>query len=143
MKKSGGETTANFANNGKGKLVGDVTVHFNKDALDSDSSQALVAHEGSHIDDYKTVGQRSNLNEEFDAHKVQSLFLEAQFPEGTRNFTAKDGTKYPIWNPSWEGPDKETLRSNAIKDWLAVPDGYNLKPPKPKAPKATPKRRKS
>jgi len=46
-------------------------------------------------------------------------------------FEANDGTEYDIWNPSWEGPDKETLRSKAIKDWLAVPKkngGYGLKP---------------
>jgi hypothetical protein len=55
---------------------------------------------------------------------------------------------YYIWNPSWEGPDKETLRSNAIKDFLAVPKAqggfYELTPPpKPKPQRPAPGRRRN
>lgn len=145
-KGDGGRTTGTFADNGKGKLIGNVTVHFNKDALDDDASQALVAHEGSHVDDYKTVGQRSEFAEEFDAHTVQSIFLEAQGAERGGYSNKPENKYYPFWEPSWEGPDKATLRSNAIKDWLAVPTakgGYGLTPPKPKPPRATPKRRRN
>jgi RHS repeat-associated protein len=134
---NGAKTSGTFDNKTK-KLVGNVTVRFDKDALDSDSSQALVAHEGSHVNDYKTVGLRADYIEEYDAHQVQSLFVEAQYPESSYHFTAKDGTKYDIWNKSWEGVDKETLRSKAINDWLAVPKtngGYGLKPPPPPKPK--------
>jgi len=152
LKGSGGETSASFDNK-TGKLVGNVTVRFNANALDSDSSQALVAHEGSHVDDYKTVGNRNDFFEELDAYTVQSIFLEAQFPNQRRVFTVTSPgkppkeTEYDIWNPSWEGPDKETLRSNAIKDYLAVPikqgGKYELTPPKPKPTRATPNRRKN
>jgi hypothetical protein len=61
-----------------GKLVGGVTVHFAKDALDNEASQGLVAHEGSHVYDDKTVGRRNKFDFEFDAHETQSPFLEAQ-----------------------------------------------------------------
>ncbi|RMG01266.1 MAG: RHS repeat-associated core domain-containing protein, partial [Acidobacteria bacterium] len=148
LKKSGGKTTAKFDNK-TGKLVGHVTVRFNANALDSDSSQALVAHEGSHVNDFKTVGNRNDFFEEFDADTVQSIFLEAQVPDQRKFFTVttpgilRKETKYDIWNPSWEGPDKETLRSNAIKDYLAVPikqgGKYELTPPK----RAAPQRRKN
>jgi RHS repeat-associated protein len=134
---NGAKTSGTFDNKTK-KLVGNVTVRFDKNALDSDSFQALVAHEGSHVNDYKTVGLRADYIKEYDAHQVHSLFVEAQYPEGSYYFTAKDGTEYDIWNKSWEGVDKETLRSKAINDWLAVPKtngGYGLKPPPPPKPK--------
>ncbi len=84
---------------------------------------------------------------------MQSIILEAQFPDQRKFFTVTTPgilpkeTKYDIWNPSWEGPDKETLRSNAIKDYLAVPikqgGKYELTPPKPKPRRAAPQRRKN
>ena len=148
LKKSGGETSANFDNK-TGKLVENVTVHFNEKALDDNSSQALVAHEGSHVDDDKTIGRRNKFDYEFDSHTVQSLFAEAQYPNSAYVFDVtspgKPATKkspavapttksYDLWNPSWNGPDKETLRSNAIKAYLAVPKAqggkYELRPPK-------------
>ncbi|RMG01937.1 MAG: hypothetical protein D6735_11045, partial [Acidobacteria bacterium] len=131
---TGADTKATF--DGKGKLQR-ITVRFDGKALDSDSSQALVAHEGSHVDYFQTVGNiKSKYDFEFRGYEVQSLYLEAQFPDSIRNLTAKDGAKYPIWNPSWEEADKETLRSNAVRGWLAVPvkNGYGLTPPKPKPP---------
>jgi RHS repeat-associated protein len=133
----------------KGKLQR-ITVSFDGKALDSDSSQALVAHEGSHVDYFQTVGNiKSKYDFEFRGLEVQSIFLEVQFPDQRKFFTVTSPgkppkeTEYDIWNPSWEGPDKETLRSNAIKDYLAVPikqgGKYELTPPK----RAAPQRRKN
>lgn len=118
-----------------GKLVGNVTVHFNKNALDGDSSQSLVAHEGDHVHSNKALGLRGSFAKEMDAFTVESLFLEAQHPGERVVFTTTGNPPrdYDIWNPSWDGPDKATLRSNAIKDWLAVPKrqggSYELTPP--------------
>jgi len=155
-KESGAKTSASFDANGK--LTGNVVVNFNKDALGSDSSQALVAHEGSHVDGYKSVGNRSDYSEETDAHVIQSIFLEAQFPDQRRFFTVTTPgkpptkrsagvpattTEYDIWNPSWNAADKETLRSNAVKEYIGVPKSkggkYGLTPP---IPKPAPARRK-
>lgn len=142
--KERSETTGKF--DSKGKLMGNVTVHFKQGDLDAEGySQSLVAHEGKHVNDYKTVGNRNDFFEEMDGLNVQSLFLEAQSPNEGRPYPIGNPVKdYYIWNPSWKGPDKETLRSNALKDFLAVPEAqggfYELTPPKPK-PQRNPSRR--
>ena len=125
-----------------------MTVHFKQGDLDIETSQSLVAHEGSHVDDYKTLGNRSDFIEEFDAYIVTSLFIEAQYPKDKISYPIGDPPqKYDIWNPSWEGPDKETLRSNAVKEYLAIPEAkggsYELTPPKLKPQRITPKRRRN
>lgn len=151
-KKSGANTTGTFADNGKGKLIS-ITVHFNANELDSESSQALVGHEGNHVDYFQTVGNiKSRYDFEFRAHEVQSLLVEAQYPDSSYYLSSSGDIKkkiepknYDIWNSSWEGPDRETLRRNAINEWLAVPTsqgGYGLKPPPPPKPKQTRQRRK-
>ncbi len=136
----GATTRGTFADKGKGKLK-IITVSFDEKALDSDSSQSLVAHEGDHVDYFQTKGNNTSekYSFEFRGHYVDSLFSEAQYSDSSVYFTAKDGSKYDIWNSSWEGPDKETLRSKAINEWLAVPTkngGNGLKPPSP--PKTRP-----
>ena len=151
-KKSGANTTGTFANNGKGKLLS-ITVHFNAKALDDEGSQSLVGHEGNHVDYFQTVGNvKSRYDFEFRAHEVESFLSEVQYPNSSVYATSTGDKKkkiepkeYDIWNSSWEGPDRETLRSNAINEWLVVPTsqgGYGLKPPPPPKPKQTRQRRK-
>jgi len=128
LQESGGKTFANFDKK-TGKLQGNITVSFNSQDFSSDSGQSLVAHEGSHVNDKQTVGMRDEYDAEMDAYTVQSLFVEAQFPNERKvlrtTTTSPSGreihTEYDIWNPSWKEADKQTLRSNAIKEYLAVP----------------------
>jgi hypothetical protein len=135
----GGNTRGIFANNGKGPLRS-ITVNINLASLKGDSSQALVGHEGAHVDYFQTIGNntKDKRNFEYQGHYVQSLLAEAQYPDSSYHVTDKNKKTYDIWNASWEGPDKETLRTNAINTWLNVPmnlGGYGPNPPPPPRPR--------
>lgn len=146
-KEGNGEAVnASFKN---GKLTG-ITVTFDKTALDKTVAAGLVGHAGNHVSYFQTIGNntKDKYNFEFRGHEVQSLLSQARNPDGNTFMTAKDGTKYDVWNSGWKEADRETERTNAIKAWLAVPEkngGYNLTPavPKPKpSPKPTQRRKR-
>ncbi|MBK7804203.1 MAG: hypothetical protein IPJ55_16400 [Chloracidobacterium sp.] len=114
------------------------------------SFHAVVGHEGDHVNYFQTVGNNTNDKRDFEygGHFVQSLLGEAQFGQfaNGRYWATDDNAKqYDIWNSSWEGPDRETLRTSAINKWLDVPTnqgGYGPNPPPPPKPKPTRQRRK-
>lgn len=144
--KDTSETTAKF--DASGKLKGPVTVSFLESDLDSDGySPSLVVHEGDHVNEFKTNGnKRSKFNRELDAFTNQSVFLESVAPNSGGPYNIGNPKKdHFIWNPAWDGPDKETLRKTGLTEFLGVPkkDGgyYELSPPKPKVVRPTPKKR--
>jgi len=147
-KKGGGNTEGTFDKDGK--LTG-INVSLNaSDLKNKNSFHAVVGHEGDHVNYFQTVGNNTNdkRNFEYGGHFVQSLLGEAQFGQfaNGRYWATDDNAKqYDIWNSSWEGPDRETLRTSAINKWLDVPTnqgGYGPNPPPPPKPKPTRQRRK-
>ncbi len=139
-KEGGGYTEA--TKDAKGKVVG-INVQFNAKELESNSFQALVGHEGSHVDYFQTEKGFNRYDFEFRGHYVQSVLGEAQFSDGRYSVPDNNKKEYDLWNKGWEGPERETLRRTAINTWLAVPikeGSYGLKPPTPR--QSSPRRRR-
>lgn len=106
--------------------------------MKEDWGSALVAHEGTHVDRAKKR-QHDRFDGEIAAFTTESLFHEARQPTERFGYLSKStpAREYEIWNPSWEGPDKATLRSNAVKEWVMLPKNqggtYGLRPPNVRA----------
>jgi RHS repeat-associated protein len=130
----------------EGKLVGNITVTIRPDVLRSSASDDVIIHEGSHVADGKNKGQINAYQTETDAYMVSSVYTEAAMPDSFSIPPTTDGKTHMLWNPAWkDDPNKQKMRSDAIREFIAVPirqGGYGLTPPVQRQPRGNPRRRR-
>ncbi|MCO6510047.1 MAG: RHS repeat-associated core domain-containing protein, partial [Aridibacter famidurans] len=109
---------------------GNVVAQFLETAV---SDQALVGHEGSHIDDKAENRSRSNYEKEFAALSVHFSLLEAEHHEPSSSFT-QVSKPYVLALPWGDSGSVTFFDSNWVRSTRVYGDNYQLEGVQPRVP---------